>query len=352
MEYFGVKGVKEARNGNLLAHCPDFDGLHAHGDRRRSFGILAESRWDPFKNQWVPAGTANCFVCGGFSLEQLTAKFLSRELGRPVNELEAYAFLESKNWLPEEQEETNLDGLVNFLQGLGFDDDDMELLETYDLSVLDPYLKALHPKALRRGNTKKAISVETAREVFKIGYCERSQRTVIPVFTRSQRLLGVISRATRDDDFIRYAVGVPDDTYPAEGWKMKLDFPKAKIIYGEWLWNRFKHDTLFIIESPLDVVYAYEQGLFNKMDVGALMGAKASYEHIQKMVDYEYVVVGLDNDEAGQENTPFLIEQLQKKGVKVYTFDHFGKKDLGECIPKEVQHAPEHFVPAPMKGIL
>lgn len=343
LTFFGVKGIKQARKGNLLAHCPDFDGLHPNGDRRRSFGILEEPKWDPHTLQWVPAGTSNCFVCGGMSLETLTAKFLSQNLGRPVSELEAYSWLEEKGWLPEEDlEEMQPESLVNFLSGLGYEDE-VELIQTYDVSVLDNYLKALHPMALQRGNTKNAISIETARDVFKLGYCENSRRTVIPVFTRNENLIGVISRATRKDDFIRYGIGVPDSTYPEKGWKMVLDFQKSEIMYGEWLWNRFKHNTLLVIESPLDVVYAYEQGLFEHMDVGAIFGAKPSEIHLKKMAEYEYVVEGLDQDNAGREGAKFMIERLQKMGSKILTFDSYGNKDLGECTPDQVKNAIHHF---------
>lgn len=342
LAFFGVQGVKQARKGNLLAHCPDFEGLHPNGDKKRSFGILEEPKWDNFKLQWIPAGTSNCFVCGGMSLETITAKFLERNTGRAVSEMEAYSWLEQKDWLPEDIEDKEPEALVNFLEGLSFDDD-AEVLETYDKTVLDTYLTALHPMALKRGNTKNAISVDTAREVFKLGYCERSKRIVIPVFTASERLMGVVSRATQADDFIRYGVGVPDEKYPAAGWQMELDFLKSQIMYGEWLWNRFKRNTLLVIESPLDVVYAYEQGLFEHMDVGAIFGAKPSEAHIRKMAEYEYVVEGLDQDEAGREGAEFLRERLQQTGTKMLSFDSYGNKDLGDCTPDQVRNMQQRF---------
>jgi hypothetical protein len=342
LAFFGVTGVKQARKGNLLAHCPDFEDMHPNGDKKRSFGILEEPKWDNFKLQWIPAGTSNCFVCGGMSLETLTAQFLSRNLGRVVSEMEAYSWLDEKGWLPDDTDDKEPETLVNFLAGLGFDDD-METLETYDNTVLDDYLKALHPMALKRGETKNAISVETAREVFKLGFCDKSKRTVIPVFTGSERLFGVVSRATKSDDFIRYGVGVPDEKYPSAGWQMKLDFLKSQVMYGEWLWNRFRHNTLLVLESPLDVVYAYECGLFEHMDVGAIFGAKPSETHLKKMAEYEYVVEGLDQDNAGREGAEFMRERLEKMNINVMTFDSYGNKDLGDCTPEQVKQAQQQF---------
>ena len=342
LTFFGIEGIKQARKGNLMAHCPNFEGLHPNGDKKRSFGILEEPKWEHGKG-WIPAGTSNCYVCGGMSLESLTAKLLSDRTGRVVNELEALTWLEDRDWLPEDTSEMEPQGLVNFLSGLGYDDD-MEILETYDDSVLDEYLKALHPMALQRGEQKNAISVKTARDKFRLGYCERSKRTVIPVYTSSQRLAGVISRATRQDDFIRYGVGVPDESYPNPGWKMKLDFLKSQVVYGEHTWNRFERSTFLLVESPLDVIYAHECGLHEQMDIGAIMGAKASKEHLTKICDYPYVIVALDNDNAGNENLPKLVEELFARGCEeVYYFDNYGKKDLWECTKEEILNLPSRL---------
>lgn len=342
LAFFGVDGVKQARKGNLLAHCPDFDGLHPNGDKKRSFGILEEPKWDNMRAQWTPAGTSNCFVCGGMSLESLTAKLLTRNTGRLVSEMEAYTWLEQKDWLPENTDELE-PPIMDFLTGLSFDGDNDSYL-TYEDAVLDPYLKALHPQALKRGETQNALTIETAREVFKLGYCERSRRTVIPVFTGSGKVFGVVSRATTADDYIRYGVGVPDENYPAAGWQMKLDFLKSKVMYGEWLWNRFKNSTLLVIESPLDVAYAYQMGLFEHMDVGAIFGAKPSEDHLRKMLEYDTVIEGLDQDNAGREGAEFMIERLKGK-VNLMTFDSYGKKDLGDCTPDEVKAIQERFRP-------
>jgi hypothetical protein len=350
LSFFGVDGIKQARKGNLMAHCPDFEGLHPNGDKKRSFGILEEPKWDSNKAQWIPAGTANCYVCGGMSLEMLTARLLGRSMDREVNELEAYSWLESKDWLPEGTDDLEVPQLLDFLSGLSFDGD-MDGLETFDDKVLDPYLKALHPQALQRGETPNAISVEVARDIFKLGYCERSKRTVVPVFTATGRVFGVVSRATKKDDFIRYGVGVPDESFPNPGWKMKLDFLKSQVLYGEWLWNRFKNNTLLVIESPLDVAYAYQMGLFEQMDVGAIFGAKPSKEQLRKIAEYEYVIEGLDQDNAGREGAEYMMEHLKGTGCKLFEFDSYFNKDLGDCTPEQVQNITQRFRPYTPKAV-
>ncbi len=332
LSYFGVEGIKQARNDNVMAHCPDFEGKHGNGDRKRSFGILEKSTWDRRNSQWTPAGTSNCYVCGGFTLEQLTAKFLSRNLGRPVNDLEAYNWLMEQDLLPEDDEIGHLDELALDLKVLMGEISDSN---TYDIAVLDEYLKALHPQALRRDG-QQVLSVEMVRDVFQIGYCERSQRTVIPVFNKKKGLMGVISRATRDDDFIRYGVGVPDETFPNPGWKMMLDFPKGDVVFNEDKWDPFNKDTILVIESPMDVPYAYMHKIQEQVDIGAIMGAKPSREHVDKIAQYENVILGLDNDEAGATGTEFLKEELKRRKNRIWTFDSYGNKDLGGCTPEQV----------------
>ena len=243
-------------------------------------------------------------------------------------------WLEQKGWLPEDNlEDIPFDNLLVSLKGLA---EDAEGLDTYDPSVIDEYLKALHPSALQRGNTKNAIDLTIAREVFKLGYCERSKRTVIPVFKNTGRLYGVVSRATRPDDFIRYGVGVPDENYPNPGWKMKLDFLKSQVVFNEDKWNIFEKDTILVIESPLDVPYLYTHNIQEKIDIGAIFGAKPSQEQLDKICQYENVIMGLDNDEAGRNGTAFLYEELKRRKRNIYSFDHFGNKDTGDCTPDQI----------------
>lgn len=336
LTFFGVDGIKQARKGNLLARCPNFEGLHPKGDQRRSFGILEEAKWDRLKSQWVPAGTANCYVCGGFSLERLTAKLLEQLHGRPFNDLEAYNFLMEHDWLPEDTD--NLDApsqVINFLEGLWGEEGE---IDTYDPSVIDEYMKGLHPSILERGGIPGAVSVDVARGLFRYGYCERSKRSVIPVFTKTGRVHGVISRATRADDFIRYGVGVPDETFPNPGWKMKLDFLKSTVLYNEDKFNPFRHNTILVIESPRDVAYAYECGLNEYMDIGAIFGAKPSEYQLSRIAEYEHVIDGLDMDNAGREGSEFMRNHLKGKKCTISEFDSFGNKDLGECTPDQVRN--------------
>jgi hypothetical protein len=129
-------------------------------------------------------------------------------------------------------------------------------------------------------------------------------------------------------------------------------FDKRDYVFGEHLWydehGNLKHNQVLIIESPLDVVYAYAQGLHEFMNIGAIFGSKVTKEQKAKILMHGTVIEGLDNDKPGIEGREKFHKDFQGQ-CNLYTFDSFGKKDLGDCIPDEVQMAVTRFKPATEK---
>ena len=157
LKHFRFKRIKKARE-NYMASCPNFDGLHARGDLRPSFGIRIE-----------PPHLANCFFCDlKVNLEQLTAKLLTRDLGRPVNEYEAWLWLEEKGWVSE----PGIEGLKQKLESIGTND----ALDILDEGVLDEFVNGVHPSIIYG----RGITVEAAKE-WELRYDKRTNRTIIPV---------------------------------------------------------------------------------------------------------------------------------------------------------------------------
>lgn len=326
LDFFGYPNTK-VQGDNLMASCIDpLDlGMHRKGDKHRSFGIHLHT------------GMANCYVCGGWNIEQLTAILLTkaaREQGKTYhfNEYDAWKWLEEKDWVPEETADT-------FMQKLKRLNERQEIL-TYPESRLELYYTKMHKSLFQPTPPNERYFTPEIIRKFRIGYCEYSRRIVVPVWDSLQRLRGVISRATRPDDFIRYGVGTPDiSVFRSENGKMEMDliFEKGKILYGE---NFFTgHDTLLLVESPLDVPWCHMAGLADNCDIGAMFGATLTKEQERIAQTYKYVILAFDNDSAGEQGQGSAIARLLGH-TQIYTFDSFEKKDLGQCTLEEVQALP------------
>lgn len=361
LEYFGFERIKNHDEENMMASCFQWE-MHTNEDRKRSFGIRKDT------------GVSNCYVCGGWSLEQLTRELLNRRaeaqgLDRRYNEFDAMLFLEEKGWLPEEASLEELQQEFADMEGVEFKTVTVkEEVKYMAEKELEPYLKSMHKRTLQRGETQNAIDVETARR-FQLGFDKQTRRIIIPVRDEYGRLVGVTSRATMDNDFIRYGIGTVNPEWymaqwqnrPYSGDKMLYVFDKRNYVYGEHTWyfidrngeRKLKHSTILVVESPLDVVYAHAQGLHEFMNIGAIFGSKATKEQLSKILRHEFVVEGLDNDKGGKEGKEHFYKHTEGK-TKLYTFDNYGKKDLGDCSPLQVQTCMARFQPYEMelfKGI-
>ena len=352
LEYFGFARIKNHDNENMMASCFQWE-MHTNEDKKRSFGMRKDT------------GVANCYVCGGWSIEQLTRDLLNRRaeaqgLDRNYSEFDALKFLEEKGWLPEEASIEDLRAEFADMEGIEFKTVTVEesTAEYMTDSDLAPYLQSMHKRTLQRGETLNAIDIETARQ-FQLGYDKQTRRIIIPVRDEFRRLVGVISRATLEDDFIRYGVGTINPEWLQAQWqnkffsgeKMLWVFDKRNYVFGEDTWyvvengqRRLKHNRVLVVESPLDVIYAFAQGLDKDMNIGAIFGSKATREQIMKILRHDYVIEALDNDKGGIEGREKFHKDVEGK-CKLYTFDSFGKKDLGDCAPDEVQMAASRFRP-------
>lgn len=357
LEYFGFERIKNHDEENMMASCFQWE-MHTNDDRKRSFGIRKDT------------GVANCYVCGGWSLEQLTKELLNRRaeaLGedKRYNDFDALKFLEEKGWLPEEESIDDLKRQFDNMESIEFVDvvdqfkpkKKEKKVEYMTQRDLDPYLTSMHKRTLQRGETKNAIDVDTAR-FFQLGYDKQTKRIIIPVRDEFNRIVGVVSRATQDDEFIRYGIGTinPDwqlaryQNKPFDGEKMLWVFDKRDYVYGEHLWYKvnedgervLKHDKILVLESPLDVVYAYAQGLGDFFNLGAIFGSKVTKQQMAKILRHPCVIEALDNDKGGKEGREHFHKNAEGK-CDLYTCDSWGKKDLGDCTPEEVQDLPSRI---------
>lgn len=348
LSYFGFERIKNHDEKNMMASCFMWEN-HTNEDRKRSFGMRKDT------------GVANCYVCGGWSLEQLTRELLNRRaetqgINRHYNDFDAMMFLEEKGWSADEVDIDSIRTELAGIEGIEFKPIERQI-EYMPEEALQLYLKSMHKRTLQRGNTANAIDVNTAR-AFELGFDKETKRIIIPVRDMAGNLVGVTSRATLDEDYIRYGVGtVNPEWYKAQwsnqyfdGEKMLWVFDKRYYVYGEHTWydretGELKHDRVLVLESPLDVVYAFAQGLHEYMNIGAIFGSKVTKEQKTKILRHGTVIEGLDNDKPGIEGREKFHKDFEGK-CDLYTFDSYGLKDLGDCTPEMVQMAVARFKPA------
>ena len=350
LNYFGFERIKNHDSENMMASCFMWEN-HTNEDRKRSFGMRKDT------------GVANCYVCGGWSLEQLTRELLNRRedargSSKRYNDFDALMFLQEKGWTPEEVDIDSIRAELEGMEGIEFKTQEVKK-EVQFMNELDiePYLTSMHKRTLQRGNTPNAIDINTAR-AFQLGYDRQTKRIIIPVRDMIGRLVGVTSLATLEEDFIRYGIGTVNPAWVQAQWtnqyfdgdKMLWVFDKRDYIYGEHTWynketGELNHDRILVLESPLDVVYAFSQGLNQYMNIGAVFGSKVTKEQRAKILRHGTVIEGLDNDKPGIEGREKFHKDFEQN-CNLYTFDSWGKKDLGDCTPDEVQMAVTRFRPA------
>lgn len=320
LNHFGFQRIK-VQGENMMASCFDPYGLHPNGDKRQSFGVHMHT------------GLANCYVCGGFNIEQLTALLLTQQAkqmskNRNYTEYDAWKWLEKRDWVPEYTPE-------DFMKALQRAEARKEVL-SYPLTDLDPFLRRIHKSLLSPQEPNQRYFTPDIIRKWKIGYCEISKRIIVPIFDSFGRFRGVTSRATDPNDYIRYGVGTykRDVLQMTGNREMGLTLEKGLVLFGEHYFNN--HSTLLMVESPLDVVWADMCGITSQVDVGAMFGAALTQEQERIARQYSRVILGFDNDEAGNQGKTAAVKRLMGF-TQVCTFNNFDKKDLGQLSMEQVQ---------------
>jgi len=178
----------------------------------------------------------------------------------------------------------------------------------FELKNLDPN----HPYLAARGLTKETIAE------FGLGYCEKG--------VMAGRIAIRIDNA--DGKLVAYAGRWPGD--PPEGtpkYKLPPGFRKAQEIFNLHRAIRERSERpMIIVEGFFDAIKLWQHGIRR---VVALMGSSLSPAQEQLFRKHitarDFVVVMLDEDEAGRAGRSAIADRLAKFAfVKVYTFDAEG----------------------------
>ena len=156
---------------------------------------------------------------------------------------------------------------------------------------------------------------------WKIGYCPKGQygeRLIVPSFDLQGNINYFIARAYNGN------------------WKKYLnpEVPKSEIIFNE-LYIDFKK-PIVLVEGAFDAIVAGENSI-------PVLGStlKESTRLFQKIIENNSTVyMALDPDATRKTNA--IVEKLLRYGIKVYTIDISGFKDVGEMTKEEFKTRKEN----------
>jgi len=176
-----------------------------------------------------------------------------------------------------------------------------------DLSVhqwtLDERFKSVPDRLLERRHL-----LRSATEFFGVRFDYDNHCWVLPLRSPSGTLLGWQQRQKGSVS-----------NYPK-------DIKKSSTLFG--VPQMLQHDTLALVESPLDAVRLWQ------CDIPAVssMGVYVSNEQVTMLARHATtVVVALDDDQPGRQQTPQVMQRLRRRGVAVTAFRYGGRyKDPGD----------------------
>lgn len=182
----------------------------------------------------------------------------------------------------------------------------------YPESWLAPFQEIAHKYVIRRG-----FKISTLLSAGAL-YDHHRKRQVFPHRNRKGRLVGAIGRSCREQN---------------PKWHYYWKYPK-----GAWLYlgGRVEGDRpVWITEGVFDALWLNQHGT----EAVAILGSKASERQIQEIKDnYDSIVIAMDNDEAGEQGSKHLYENLRKSGIKI-EFPIWPKdvNDIMEVDPAELE---------------
>lgn len=170
-----------------------------------------------------------------------------------------------------------------------------------------------HEKLLER-NIKAVVA-----ERFGIKWDASKNAWIIPILSSSGNLMGWQEKSS--SGVINQPVGVT----------------KSETLFGI---DRFNIRTAILVESPLDVVRV--ASAYSGVQCLASFGVHISKKQIEILTNVcDYLIVALDNDEAGITIGKKLFKHLPtfRYGVKWLNYTHTKAKDLGEMSDEEIGFA-------------
>ena len=298
LSHYGAQNVH--RDGDELVHSCILDQVephHTHGDATPSARLNVEKK------------LFNCWSFGGGDIFWLILQMEGKDHFHEIAPM-----------------------LGKFLGDPVADTSDfIEEIEGFFRREVEAPLPKYHPRALSGWQfyhpylATRGIDFETA-ERLQIGYDERVNRIVIPVWKSASHLVGWQKRSVPESEEWGPGTAPP----PGQGYVPKYlnppGFPKHQILYNlNWVEDRGEREVI-LVESPFSVIKAEALGLRN---VVASFGASPSTEQLAQLRRFSKVYVWYDDDGAGARGADLAIDGLLHH-TRVAYVPPDGSKDLGD----------------------
>jgi len=146
---------------------------------------------------------------------------------------------------------------------------------------------------------------------FKLGYSDKQDMVIVPVFDEFSRCLGFVARSVEGKIF-----------------KNSVGLPKSKIVFNL---NKVKRSTIIVVESSFDVIRLHQAGF----SAVATLGATVSRTQISLLQQYsKNIIICPDSDDAGQKMVKKILDGVKGKIIEVVALQ--GAKDVGDLTSDEM----------------
>ena len=181
----------------------------------------------------------------------------------------------------------------------------------FDMSLINQ----LHENLMSSGRAKEYFYGrninDSSLEHFLLGYSEKQDMVVVPVFDETKKCLGFVARSIEGKVF-----------------KNSVGLPKSKVLFNL---NNVKRQKLIVVESSFDVIRLHQVG-FNAV---ATLGATVSKRQLNLLQQYSSgVVICPDSDDAGSKMTKKILDNLKDKSVELVSLKNV--KDVGDLSDEQM----------------
>jgi DNA primase len=147
---------------------------------------------------------------------------------------------------------------------------------------------------------------------FKLGYSDKQDMVIVPVFDEFSRCLGFVARSLEGKSF-----------------KNSVGLPKSKVLFNL---NKVKRSSIIVVESSFDVIRLNQAGF----SAVATLGATVSRTQIHLLQQYaKSIIVCPDADDAGKKMVDRIVGGVKNKIVEVISLT--GAKDAGDLSDQEMK---------------
>lgn len=176
-------------------------------------------------------------------------------------------------------------------------------------------IRQLHENLLSNSRAKEYFYGRNIQESsfsdFLLGFSEKQDMVVVPVFDENSKCLGFVARSIEGKTF-----------------KNSIGLPKSKVLFNL---NKVKRRPLVVVESSFDVIRLHQEGF----SAVATLGATVSRKQLSLLQQYaNRIIICPDTDEAGHKMTEKIVKGISNKSIDVVNLN--GAKDVGDLSNEEM----------------